>query len=166
MSLHEATRDMHHACEAHPVGGRLVSGAVTRQEWADWLDAFSVLHHVVDAALPQHMDRAAPLASDLAMLPRPRLSRAALSFAAALGTAQDTSGAAYVLHGAHRSGGRVISPKMAKLGLPTQHVVYADPDAVQVIVRGWRAREDLTRQARATFGCLLAVMDEIEARAF
>lgn len=169
MTLYEATRDLHHACEAHPVGQRIQAGRVTRQEWADWLAAFRALHFVVDADLPAHMSRDAALAADLAVLPRPHVSRAAQRFAAqrfaaVLAEAEETGGAAYVLHGAHRSGGRVLAPKMAKVGLPTHHVVYADPDAVQEIVRGWRGRTEWAEQARATFGCLLAVMDEIEAR--
>ncbi|PNW44510.1 UNVERIFIED_CONTAM: hypothetical protein BEN50_12815 [Euhalothece sp. KZN 001] len=164
MTLYEATRDLHHACEVHAVGQQMTSGAVTRQEWADWLAAFRALHAVVDAALPAHMSRDAALAADLAMLPRPHVSPAAQRFAAELAAAEETGGAAYVLHGAHRSGGRVLAPIMAKRGLPTHHVVYADPDAVQEIVRGWRERFEWAEQARATFGCLLGVMDEIEER--
>jgi hypothetical protein len=164
MSLYVATRDLHHACEAHPVGTRMAASTVTRQEWADWLGAFRTLHAVVDAALPHHMERDGALAADLAMLPRPRLSVSALRHAAWLAEQEDTGGAAYVLHGAHRSGGRVIAPRMAKLGMPSHHVVYRSPAAAQEIVRGWREREDLTKQARLTFGCLLAVMDEIEGR--
>jgi len=170
MTLYEATRDLHHACEAHPVGQRMNppgqgrAPTITRQEWADWLAAFRALHAVVDAGLPAHMSRDAALAADLAMLPRPHVSRAAQRFAADLADAEETGGAAYVLHGAHRSGGRMLAPKMAKLGLPTHHVIYADPDAAQDIVRGWRGRTEWAEQARATFDCLLAVMDEIEAR--
>lgn len=164
MTLYESTRDLHHACEAHAVGQRMQAGRITRQEWADWLWAFRALHVVVDATLPAHMSRDAALAADLAMLPRPHVSRAAQWFAATLAEGGETGGAAYVLHGAHRSGGRVLAPKMAKLGLPTHHVCYVDPDAAQEMVRGWREQMEWAEQARATFGCLLAVMDEIEAR--
>lgn len=165
MTLYEATRDLHHACEAHAVGQRMQGGSVTAQEWADWLNAFRLLHFVVDVRLPAHMARDAALAADLAMLPRPRVSPAAHHFAARLARAETVEGAAYVLHGAHRSGGRVLAPKMAKRGLPTLHVTYADPDAAQNVVAGWRHREELTEQARETFACLLRVMDEIEGRA-
>lgn len=164
MSLYDATRDLHHACEAHPVGQRMTTGAVTRQEWADWLWAFRTLHAVIDLALPAHMGRDAALAADLALLPRPNVSIAAVRFAADLAPASTTGGAAYVLHGAHRSGGRVLAPKMAKLGLPSQHVIYANPEETQDIVRSWRGRVEWTNQARATFACLLSVMDEIEDR--
>ncbi|MFW5655294.1 MAG: hypothetical protein ACOCYW_06560 [Roseicyclus sp.] len=165
MSLYAATRDLHHACEAHPVGQRMQAGSVTPQEWADWLAAFRALHAIVDAALPAHMARDAALSADLAMLPRPRVSPAAHAYAARLARAETVEGAAYVLHGAHRSGGRVLAPKVAKRGLPTLHVTYADADAAQEIVAGWRARADLVGQARETFACLLRVMDEIEGRA-
>lgn len=142
----------------------MAKGAVSKQEWSDWLNAFRVLHHVIDAKLPLHMRRDAALAADLSMLPRPHVSCAALRFAVELAEAPETGGAAYVLHGAHRSGGRVMAPKMAKLGLPSLHVVYEKPDTVQNIVRGWRDRMEWREQARATFGCLLDVMSEIQNR--
>lgn len=163
MTLFEATRDLHHACEAHPLGERMAAGNITRAEWAGWLTAFRVLHQVVDPALPAHMHRDALLAADLSVLPHVPPSRAALSFAREL-CGDDTTGAAYVLHGAHRSGGRVLAPTLVKRGLPCAHITYRDPDAVQAWVRAIRDRGDLADQARATFTCLLAVMDEIVAR--
>lgn len=160
MSLHLLTRDLHHACEAHPLGQRMVDGAITPQEWADWLWAMRVLHLVVDGAVPPHMARDAALAADLALLPGARPSRAALSFAACL-VGQPAGGAAYVLHGAHRSGGRVLAPKMAKRGLPTAHTCYWSPDAAQKWLAEARGQSAWADQARLTFDCLLSVMDEI-----
>jgi hypothetical protein len=160
VSLYDLTRDLHHACEAHPLGQRMVGGSITPQEWADWLWAMRILHSVVDMDLPAHMDRHQALSVDLSVLPQARASRAAMAFALEL-TGRATTGAAYVLHGAHCSGGRVLAPKMAKRGLPTAHAAYRDPEAV----RGWlasvRGRGEYAEQARATFGCLLTVMDEI-----
>jgi heme oxygenase len=161
MTLYERTKDLHHACEQHPVGQRMVNGAITSQEWADWLWAMRVLHDIVDMDLPEHMDRHAAFSADLAVLPAPRASRAALRFTLDL-LGRDTTGAAYVLHGAHCSGGRVLAPKMAKRGLPTAHTSYRDPEAVRSWLGIARNRADCVDQARATFGCLLAVMDEIE----
>lgn len=162
MNLYDATKDLHHACEAHPVGGRMSKGNVTPQEWADWLWAFKCLHSVVDAALPAHMARDGLLAADLSVLPPARPSAAALTFAASL-VGRDVTGAAYVLHGAHRSGGRVMAPILTKRGLPCSHVTYLDPAATQEWVR--QAREaDGADLARDTFGCLLSVMDEVDAR--
>ena len=163
MILYTATKDLHHACEQHPVGQRMSDGTVTQQEWADWLAAFRTLHSVIDASLPDHMARDTVLSADLSVLPRANPSPAALAFAASL-TGADVSGAAYVLHGAHRSGGRVMAPKMAKRSLPTLHTVYRDPEAVKAWIDGVRNRGDMVEQARGAFGCMLAVMDEIERR--
>lgn len=159
MTLFEATRDLHHACEAHPLGQAMVGGSITPQEWADWLWAMRTLHQVADAALPDHMDRHGALTADLAVLPKPRPTRAALDFAASL-VGSDTTGAAYVLHGAHCSGGRVLAPKMAKRGLPTAHTSYRDADAVRAWLGSVRGQTQHAEQARQTFACLLAVMDE------
>jgi hypothetical protein len=164
MTLFEATRHLHHACEQHPVGQRMANGTVTRQEWADWLSAFRTLHLAVDAALPGHMARESVLFADLSVLPRARPSLAAMHFSCEI-LDKDTTGAAYVLHGAHRSGGRVMAPKMAKRGFPTLHTCYRDPEAVKWWIDSIRGRMDMVDQARDTFGCLLAVMDEIEGRA-
>lgn len=158
--LWEATSVMHHACEAHPVGGRMAKGIVTPQEWADWLWAFRCLHRVIDPALPSHMSRELLLSADLSVLPEPQESAAAMAFAETL-KGQDTTGAAYVLHGAHRSGGRVLAPTLVKRGLPCGHISYRHPDEVQDFVRQCRDRADAAPQAVQTFECLLAVMDEI-----
>lgn len=163
MTLYDATKDLHHTCEAHPVGGRMSKGNVSRQEWADWLWAFRCLHSVVDLQLPDHMSRDAVLTCDLSILPSARPSAAALTFAASL-VGRDVTGAAYVLHGAHRSGGRVMAPILSKRGLPSAHITYRDPEAVQEWVRQARGAADSVDLARATFECLLSVMDEIGAR--
>jgi len=161
-TLYEATKDLHHACEQHDVGKRMVTGAVTPQEWANWLWSFRVLHEVVDFTLPDHMARNALLSADLSVLPRATPSRTALHFAASL-VGADTTGAAYVLHGAHRSGGRVLAPKMVKRGLPTAHTSYLYADDVQAWLGATRSAVEHTQQARDTFLCLLGVMDEIGA---
>jgi len=165
MSLFDLTRDMHHACEAHPVGARMAKADVTPQEWADWLGAFRVLHSVIDRTLPLHMARDAVLAADLALLPAANPVSAALRFAADLAEQNDRVGAGYVLHGAHRSGGRMMAPRLAAFGLPCAHISYPDQAAAQEWVRLARERGDAAPQARKTFECLLAVMDEIKARA-
>ena len=160
MTLYDLTRDLHKACEAHPLGQAMVHGAITREQWAAWLSAMRVLHGVVDLDLPEHMERHTALTADLAALPKPRVSRAALRFASEI-AGRDTTGAAYVLHGAHCSGGRVLAPKMAKRGLPTAHTSYRDPEAVRAWLDTLRDRTDCAVQARATFACLLEVMEEI-----
>ena len=162
MTLYDATRDLHHACEAHPLGQAMVNGSITREQWASWLWAMRVLHGVIDADLPGHMSRDALFAADLSVLPKPSRSMAALDFAAHLGRAQATTGAAYVLHGAHHSGGRVLAPKMAKRGLPSAHTAYLMPDLAKAWLAEARGKMQHTEQARQTFACLLNVMKEIE----
>jgi len=163
-TLYEATRDLHHACEAHAVGQRMTAGTVTRQEWADWLAAFRAVHVVIDPHHPAHMARLALLDADLALLPAPRDGQAADMLAATLTTPTSIAAAAYVLHGAHRRGGRVLASTMGKAGLPTAHVIYPLPAEVETLVKALRDRADLADGARAVFAGLLAVMDEIEAR--
>lgn len=162
MNIKEATADLHHACERHPVGSRMVAGSITRFEWAYWLTAFQTLHGVVDRGLPRFMEREQLLDADLSVLPTAPQSEAAGAFARNIrGT--DTRGAAYVLHGAHRSGGRVLAPTLVKRGLPCGHICYLEPELVQDWVQEIRELEELGQQARDTFACLLAVMGEIEA---
>mgnify|MGYP005860008713 CR=1 FL=1 len=162
--LFAATRDLHKACEKHPVGQRMAEGNITRQEWSDWLWALRELHRSCDRAVPEHMNRDAVLTSDLALLPPGRSSEAAIAWSIALTQMPDVTGAAYVLHGAHRSGGRKMGPILVRRGLPVQHIIYVDPAAAQAWVRNARTREDCAPVARATFDCLLGVMDEIEGR--
>lgn len=164
MTLFDATRHLHHACEEHPVGTRMSNGSCTPQEWADWLWAFRELHRAVDPALPAHMVREQVLTADLSVLPRANPSHAARCFALSL-TDMEITGAAYVLHGAHRSGGRVMAPKMAKRGFPTLHTCYREPDAVKAWLDSVRSEVSAAKQASDTFNCLLEVMGEIEERA-
>jgi heme oxygenase len=165
VTLYAATRDLHHACEAHPVGQRMAAGTITGQEWGDWLMAFRAVHRAIDPALPAHLARVPLLDADLAVLAEngivAREPRAARDFAATLTTEPAIAGAGYVLHGAHRRGGAVLARTMAGVGLPTAHIAYPLPRAVEAFVVALRDRADLAEPARATFGALLAVMDDI-----
>ena len=163
MSLSELTKPMHHACEKHPVGQRMFQAKISPQEWADWLWAFNALHGVIDRDLEPSMCRKAQLHIDLMHLPAANPSPAALRFAADL-CGVETVGASYVLHGAHRSGGRVMAPILTKVGLPCLHVQYPDQGAAQAWVKWAREQTKFATQAILTFECLLAVMDEINAR--
>jgi len=146
------------------VGQRMTAGSVSHQEWADWLAAFRAVHVVIDPHHPAHMARVALLDADLALLPAPRVGQAANTLAATLTTPTSIAAAAYVLHGAHRRGGRVLASTMGKAGLPTAHVIYPLPAEVEALVKSLRDRADLADGARAVFAGLLAVMDEIEGR--
>jgi len=162
MSLYEATQSLHHACEAHAVGQRMASGTITEQEWADWLAAFRAVHVIIDPVHPAHLARVALLDADLALLPPPRPGTAAQALADSLISADAINAAGYVMHGAHRRGGRVLAPTMGKAGLPTAHVSYPLPAEAEAFVRGLRAKADLATAAVAVFAGLLMVMDEIE----
>ena len=165
MTLYEATKDKHHACEQHAVGQRMAAGAITPQEWADWLAAFRAVHVIIDPIHPAHLARVALLDADLALLPPPRSGKATQALADSLTGADAINAAAYVLHGAHRRGGRVLASTMGRAGLPTAHVIYPLPADTEAFVVALRTRSDIADAARAVFAGLLAVMDEIEANA-
>jgi heme oxygenase len=166
MTLYAATRELHHACEAHPVGQRMSAGTVTPQEWADWLAAFRAIHRVIDPHLPLHLTRVALLDADLAMMQAEhrvigRAPEAARQFAEELTTEDARLGAAYVLHGAHRRGGAVLAKTMASLRYATAHVFYPLPAEAEAFVKQLRDRSELADAATATFHALLLSMDEI-----
>ncbi len=166
--LWEATRDLHHACEAHPLGQRMVGATIGAQDWCDWLDALRVLHGAIDPHLPPYAQVAGELTLDLVgMLPMiPQPVDAAQAFAHRLHTPERIGGAAYVLIGAHRRGGRVTEARFREAGrtLPMRHVRFFAPDQAEALVKSLRDMGQLASAARATFQCLLDVMDEIEAR--
>jgi hypothetical protein len=166
MSLYAATRDLHHACEAHPVGQRMSAGTVTAQEWVDWLAAFRTIHQAIDFYLPLHLTRVALLDADLAMMQSEhgvtgREPKAAVRFAHFLTTEDARLGAAYVLHGAHRRGGAVLAKTVASLRFATAHVFYPLPTEAEAFVKQLRDRTELADAATATFNALLLSMDEI-----
>jgi hypothetical protein len=167
--LWEATRDLHHKAEGHPLAQRMVDGTVTAQEWCDWLHAHWLIHQAIDPHLPAHVRRTDALARDLLeLLPHnPNWSPTADAFAASLrGDPAGIFGAAYLLVGAHRRGGQVIERAMRNKGvnLPANHIVFEDPAASELFVRDLRERVDLATGARNAFEVLFAVMGEIEAR--
>lgn len=163
-ALWSGTRELHHACEQHSVGQRMLAGQVSPQEWADWLAAYYVIHLVIDQYLPPHFAREKYLREDFKALPPPHLPLAATHFAANLKNDLDVIGACYVLHAAHRRGGRAKAEIMRGAGLSTRHIEYEREQEVELFVRSLRDREDLIEPAKAAFAAMLATMDEIEAR--
>lgn len=165
-SLYAATRDLHHACEKHAVGQLMSSGHVSSQMWADWLNAFRVIHRAIDPHMPLHLARVALLDADIEAMRSvhgvaARESHAAHVFADSLDTEEARLGAAYVLHGAHRRGGAALARTMATLQFATAHVAYPLPREAETFIDLLRGRADLAEPATATFRALLAVMDEI-----
>lgn len=168
MTLREATRDLHHACEQHPLGQRMARGEVTAQEWADWLAGFAVLHAAADRVMPIHMQRGYLFNADFEWLRmqhgvEPREPQAAVAWASMLDTETDKLGAAYVLHGAHRRGGPIIRKVVSRHGLPSAHTHYDRAVDAERLVKALSARTDLAAAARRTFAVLLASMDEVSA---
>jgi hypothetical protein len=163
--LYEATRDLHHACEAHPIGATMSAGTVSEQVWCDWLEALRVIHKAIDEWVPPYVQVAGELTLDLVdMLPlQPRELLAPHVLAATLTTPERACGAAYVLVGAHRRGGQMMERTFAKAGrtLPNRHVKFQDPAAAEAFVKALRLKGFLTDAARDTFQCLLDTMDEI-----
>ena len=169
--LWEATRDLHHKAEGHPVAKRMVDGTITAQEWADWLHAHWLIHQAIDPHLPAHVRRTDALARDLLeLLPiQPRWSLVADGFALNLrGDPVAIFGAAYLLIGAHRRGGQVIERAMRQHGvnLPANHIVFEDPPAAELFVRYLREQVEFADGARRAFEVLYDVMGEIHARGY
>lgn len=166
VSLYEATRDLHHEAEKHPFGGRMASGTLSVQEWADWLWAQKHVHEALDPHLPPSMQRGGALLLDLAMmlplLPRP--STAAASFAHDLSSTPLIAGAAYVFGGAHLRGGAVIRKRLEPHGLPCAHLRFDQAREANEWLTALRSAPGIEQGARAAFRSILSVMDEIEGR--
>ena len=160
--LWEATRDMHHACEAHAVGAAMASGNPPRQWYAAWLTALHQIHGALDASLPEPLRRVDLLALDMAAMGLPTAPlKAAADYAAQLGNEAALAGAGYVLTGAHLMGGEIMRRRLE--GFPTQHLTWRDRKLALVDLQAMRARKGIAPDALACFAALLAVMDEIEA---
>jgi hypothetical protein len=134
----------------------------------DWLAGFRVIHQAIDPHLPLHLARVALLNADMEAMwavhnVDAREPIAAMVFARSLESESARLGAGYVLHGAHRRGGAVLTKTMASLRYATGHVVYPLPSEAEACVKQLRERADLAEPAIATFRALLAVMDEIHA---
>lgn len=166
--LWQATRDLHHQAEDHPLARAMIAGTITPQAWADWLQAHLTIQLVLDPHLPLAVRRADALALDLlALLPiEARPSRVAAEFAGTLTDTVAIFGAAYLTIGAHRRGGRVIEKALREAGrdLPSHHTSFEDAAAAEAFVKQLREIPDLAPGARRAFAALTAVMDEIVAR--
>jgi len=158
--LWEATRDLHHACEAHPVGAAMAGGAPPVEWYAQWLQALHTIHSVVDPTLPPCLHRVERLAQDLeSMAIDIPQSAAAKAYAQSLVTEVELAGAAYVLTGAHLMGGEIMRRRLT--GYPTTHLEWADRQEALNELKPLRQRPDIAQSARDCFAALLAVMDEM-----
>jgi heme oxygenase len=159
--LWEGTRDLHHACEEHPVGAAMSSGKPPMQWYADWLSALYTIHWEVDKHIPSILHRSEALKNDLTSTECPiNIIRAANEYANSLSTEKDITGAAYVLTGAHLMGGEIMRRRL--VGYPTSHLEWNDRKAAIAELIKFREREDVVAEARNCFAALLNVMDEIK----
>lgn len=166
--LWQATRDLHHDAETHPLARAMINATITPQAWADWLHAHWIIQLAIDPHVPIAVRRADALALDLlALLPvEARPSPAAAAFAATLTDPVAIFGAAYLTIGAQRRGGRVIDKALRAAGrdLPSRHTAFEDGPAAEAFVRQLREIPQLAPGARRAFAALTAVMDEIVER--
>ena len=160
--LWEATRDLHHACEAHPVGAAIASGKPPMQWYADWLSALYTIHWTVDQHVAKVIRRTDRIQKDLTDTKRPvHIIRTANQYAVTLSNQKDIAGATYVLTGAHLMGGEVMRRRL--VGYPTSHLEWDDRKAAISELMKFREREDVVNEARNCFQALLDIMDEIKA---
>ena len=159
--LWEATRDMHHACEAHAVGAAMATGKPPVQWYSDWLVALLAIHRVIDPHFPACIHRVDRLLDDIESMAQPvRNIPAADEYIATLTDAAALGGAGYVLTGAHLMGGEIMRRRLE--GYPTTHLQWDDRPLALAQLRELRERDDVVLPARNCFIALLKIMDWIE----
>lgn len=162
--LWESTRDLHHACEAHAVGGAMATGKPPRIWYKAWLMALYQIHSAVDPTVPSCIGRTMRIFKDLQGMdnePEVKLFKSAADYVASLDNEKSIAGAAYVLTGAHLMGGEIMRRRLE--GFPTLHLEWDDRKEALAVLQTYRTRDDITEEARACFQALLNVMDEIES---
>jgi heme oxygenase len=158
--LHAATRDLHHAVEQTAHGRAMADGTVSKQAWADWLEALATIHAHVDEWLPKLLRREDELIEDLVKLPPARTLHSIESFVAELWQEEMAVGAGYVLTGAHLMGGKLICARLGNR-LPAAHLRWASRKEALDAFAPLRQRVDCVDGAIRCFQTLLAVAEEI-----
>jgi hypothetical protein len=159
--LWEETRELHHACERHAVGGAMATGKPPRIWYAAWLVALNQLHSIVDPHMPGILNRTDRLIDDINSMQYelPKLA-AAQVYTLTLIDEKKIAGAAYVLTGAHLMGGEIMRRRLE--GFPTKHLEWDDRKEAIAILQQYRTRDDIGEEAKDCFRALLTIMDEIE----
>ena len=159
--LWEETRELHHACEEHRVGGAMATGKPPRIWYAAWLQALLQIHSVVDPHMPVILNRVDRLIADIndMTFELPKLE-AAKVYTRTLTDEKRLAGAAYVLTGAHLMGGEIMRRRLE--GFPTKHLEWDDRKEAIAILQQYRTRDDIGEEAKDCFRALLQIMDEIE----
>jgi hypothetical protein len=159
--LWEETRELHHACEAHSVGGAMATGKPPTEWYAAWLVALNQIHTVVDTHMPAVLGRTERLIEDInATQYKLPLLEAAKVYTLSLTDEKKIAGAAYVLTGAHLMGGEIMRRRLE--GFPTKHLEWDNRKEAIAILQQYRTRDDIGEEAKDCFRALLNIMDEIE----
>jgi hypothetical protein len=159
--LWEETRELHHACERHRVGGAMATGKPPRIWYTAWLVALNQIHSIVDPHMPDVLSRTDRLVEDInnTYIDLP-LIEAAKVYTLSLTDEKRIAGAAYVLTGAHLMGGEIMRRRLE--GFPTKHLEWDDRKEAIAILQQYRTRDDIGEEAKDCFKALLTIMDEIE----
>jgi len=160
--LWEATRDLHHACEAHPVGAAMSSGKPPMIWYAAWIKALLQIHSFIDPHAPKSIQRTERLIQDVNSAGDVAESVAANDYIRTLDNANALSGALYVLTGAHLMGGEIMRRRL--VGYPTLHLEWDERKDALAELQILRTRGELGQEARDCFAALLSVMDEIQIK--
>jgi len=162
-TLYDATRDLHHACEMHLVGGAMSDGSINEQWWVDWLSALYQFHVVIDYPVNDNpLARIDELGIDIKSCSRkPRFNVMADELTTQLSNSKSLCEAGiYVLAGAHLMGGAVTKKRIGGR-LPTAHLQFGKRKDLMQKWKPYRYRVDLVAEARLIFQYLLWTMDEI-----
>ncbi len=159
--LWEETRELHHACERHRVGGAMATGKPPRIWYSAWLVALNQIHSIVDPHMPDVLGRTDRLVEDInnTYIDLP-LIEAAKVYTLTLTDEKRIAGAAYVLTGAHLMGGEIMRRRLE--GFPTKHLEWDNRKEAIAILQQYRTRDDIGEEAKDCFKALLTIMDEIE----
>jgi len=157
--LWEQTREWHHACEEHAVGGAMATGKPPREWYASWLAALLVIHRKIDDGMPECARRADQIEEDLALMDVEYIYPQS-----ATDWAEDDpitlEGFRYVLTGAHLMGGELMRRRLE--GFPTAHLLWEDRKVSLAYLQSLRDREELVGGAIECFKLLLSCMDDIK----
>lgn len=159
--LWEETRDLHHACEEHAVGGAMATGKPPEIWYGAWLVALHQIHSVLDPNVDKSITRTERIEQDIINmgLQLPKLE-AAKEYIKTLDNEKSIAGATYVLTGAHLMGGEIMRRRLE--GFPTKHLEWDNRKEAIAILQQYRTRDDITIESRNCFKALLNVMDEIQ----
>ena len=158
--LWEATRDLHHACEEHPVGAAMATGKPPMIWYAAWIMALLQIHSQIDPHAASCFHRTERLAKDCELKGNVDEIGAANEYVRILDNSNAISGALYVLTGAHLMGGEIMRRRLE--GYPTSHLEWDDRKKSLAELQLYRTRGELEEDARRCFEALLSVMDEIQ----